>query len=104
MPKITFQGSDSGGSIRSPCHVCGIVGLKPTSGRLPLHGQALDGGFPGIPGVHNASGLITHSIEDLHYVHKCLLAEESVALVVNDPRFVPIPWKEPRQRPLVFGW
>ena len=40
-------GSDSGGSIRNPCHMCGIAGLKPTSGRLPLHGQASDGGLPG---------------------------------------------------------
>ena len=44
---ISILGSDSGGSIRNPCHMCGISGLKPTSGRLPLHGQASDGGLPG---------------------------------------------------------
>ena len=27
-------GGDIGGSIRIPCHICGVCGFKPTAGRI----------------------------------------------------------------------
>jgi fatty acid amide hydrolase len=33
-------GSDGGGSVRQPCHSCGIHGFMPTPGRLTLRGHA----------------------------------------------------------------
>jgi Asp-tRNA(Asn)/Glu-tRNA(Gln) amidotransferase A subunit family amidase len=52
-------GSDTGGSIRIPAALCGLVGLKPTFGRISLHGcvplaWSLDHAGPLTSSVHDA--------------------------------------------------
>jgi amidase len=56
-------GSDSGGSIRQPAHACGVAGLKPTAGRVPLTGH-----FPFISAVNDPRtviGPLARFVEDL---------------------------------------
>jgi amidase len=56
-------GSDSGGSIRQPAHACGISGLKPTTGRIPLTGH-----FPFISAINDPRttiGPMARFVEDL---------------------------------------
>ena len=50
-------GTDGGGSIRIPAGFCGIVGFKPTYGRVPL--------YPASPfGTLSHAGPMTRSVED----------------------------------------
>ncbi len=52
-------GSDLGGSIRLPAHYCGVVGLKPTHGRVPLTGH-----WPEVLLGFFHAGPLARSVED----------------------------------------
>jgi aspartyl-tRNA(Asn)/glutamyl-tRNA(Gln) amidotransferase subunit A len=69
-------GTDSAGSVRNPASLCGVVGLKPTYGRVSTFG-----GVPGTGGHStNHFGILTKTVED------CALVLENIA--GHDPKDV----------------
>ncbi|WP_445681372.1 amidase [Radicibacter daui] len=66
-------GTDTGGSIRIPASYCGIVGLKPSYGLVPL-----DGVFPLSWSLDHA-GPLARSIEDARLALACLAGDPTLA-------------------------
>ncbi|WP_020650767.1 amidase [Solimonas variicoloris] len=56
-------GSDFYGSIRDPAHACGVVGLKPTHGRVPRTGHII--GYGGAYDSFQGIGPLVRRVEDL---------------------------------------
>ena len=63
-------GSDLSGSIRVPAHFCGIVGLKPTTGRVPMDGHTPSA--PELLSLGACIGPMARTIEDLSLLFKVI--------------------------------
>jgi aspartyl-tRNA(Asn)/glutamyl-tRNA(Gln) amidotransferase subunit A len=71
-------GSDTGGSIRIPAHCCGVTGLKPSYGRIPL-----DGTMALAPSL-DTIGIITRSAAELALIWRSNTGERA-SLVTEKP-------------------
>ncbi len=89
-------GSDGGGSIRVPAHFCGIVGLKPTPGRVSAAGHFPVMNHPG--GLLGVAGPLARSAEDVRLLFAVLAGYDS-----QDPFSVPVPLRAPDDSGLRVG-
>ena len=59
-------GTDTGGSVRTPAALCGLVGLKPTTGRISRHGV-----YP-LSWTLDTPGPLARTVEDAALVYQAL--------------------------------
>ena len=84
-------GSDTGGSIRIPASFCGVVGLKPTFGRVSRWGM-----FPLGYSLDHA-GPFAHTVEDAALVYQAMAGHDARdETTVERPCALPAFAKDPR--------
>ncbi|KAK0298832.1 hypothetical protein LTS00_002594 [Friedmanniomyces endolithicus] len=96
-------GTDIGGSVRIPAHMCGLYGFKPSSGRLPYYGVPVS--TEGQEHVPSVVGPLARSLASVHIVTRAVIDAKPWEL---DPKVLPLPWREDvykvvQSRRLVIG-
>jgi aspartyl-tRNA(Asn)/glutamyl-tRNA(Gln) amidotransferase subunit A len=93
-------GSDTGGSIRQPASLCGVVGLKPTYGRVSRYGLVAFGSSL------DCIGPLTRSVEDAALILRVIAGHDpndSTSIASEVPDYAAVLAEMPRVRVGVPG-
>ena len=82
-------GSDTGGSIRMPAHLCGIAGIKPNSGRVPRTGHIIEYTL-GATDSYTQNGPMARYVEDLDLILRVISGPDWI-----DPAIIDMPLRDP---------
>ena len=82
-------GSDTGGSIRMPAHLCGIAGIKPNSGRVPRTGHIINYTL-GATDSYTQNGPMARYVEDLDLILRVISGPDWI-----DPAIIDMPLGDP---------
>src|SRR5262245_37026079 len=80
------HGNDRAGSIRYPAYACGVVGLRPTHGRVPTYEPSAPDEPTVTTQLTHVQGLLARSIPDLRLGLIAMAARDA-----RDPWWVPAP-------------
>ncbi|MFI6366298.1 amidase [Nocardia sp. NPDC050630] len=89
------HGNDLGGSIRYPAAVCGVVGLRPTYGRVPIWHAAPGRGMPLCVQQFAVEGPLGRTVADVRLGLRAMEGADP-----RDPMAVPLPPAHPSEGPI----
>ncbi|MBK5237516.1 MAG: indole acetimide hydrolase [Actinomycetales bacterium] len=78
-------GTDTGGSMRIPAAFCGVVGMRPTSGRYPGYGVIM------ISPTRDTSGIFAHTVTDVAEVDAIITGDTALASIPAEKLRLGIP-------------
>jgi amidase len=86
------HGSDRAGSIRYPAYACGIMGLRPTIGRIPTFNGTSPEDISLTTQITHSQGPLSRTVRDLRLGYETMAAGNPL-----DPWWMPVP-TEPRNQ------
>ncbi len=102
------HGTDIAGSIRYPAYACGVHGLRPSLGRIPVQNTTAADRLPGGQ-LMAVSGPLARTIDDVELGFKVMAGFDNAVnneQMARDPWWVPVPYQLaelPRRAALVLN-